>query len=106
MDSSLHSVDNIPFQTPDQLNRVQRSEKDKQKKFSKALKEKMEEKLHDGSKENRQDEFIHDDEDRQTSEQETSEIERPGDEIESSKRLEDESTDDDSSIDGHVDLKA
>ena len=106
MDSSLHSVDNIPFQTPDQLNRVQRSEKDKEKKFSKALKEKMEEKLNEGSKENRQDEFLHYDENRQTSEQETSGIERSGDESESTKRPEDDSTDDDPSTEGHIDLKA
>ena len=106
MESSLDSVDNIPFQTPDQLKRVQRSEKEKQQKFSKALKEKMEEELHEGRKEHRHDEFVQDDDNRQTPEPGTSGTETPGDENRSAIRPEDDSTDDDSSHDRGIDLKA
>ena len=43
MDTPMDSVDNIPYTSPDRVKGMQKSEKDKQRKFSKALKEKMEE---------------------------------------------------------------
>lgn len=106
MESSLDSVDNIPFQTPDQLKPVQRSEKDKQRKFSKALKEKMEEELHQGGKEHRQDEFIHEDDDLSTSQLQASGIDKPGDENESVIQPKDDPSHDDSVTDRRIDLKA
>ena len=106
MESSLDSVDNIPFQTPDQLKPVQRSEKDKQRKFSKALKEKMEEELHEGGKEHRQDEFVHDDDNRQTPESKTTGTKEAEDENKSGTRPEDDPTKEDSSPDRRIDLKA
>lgn len=106
MESSLDSVDNIPFQTPDQVKPAQRSEKDKQRKFSRALKEKMEEELHEGGKEHRQDEFVQDDDCQQTPEPVTSEVEPPGDENRSGIRPEDDPTHEDSSPDKRIDLKA
>jgi len=106
MESSLDSVDSIPFQTPDQVKPAQRSEKDKQRKFSRALKEKMEEELHEGAKEHRQDEFVQDDDSQQAPEPETSGIETPGDENRSAIRPEDDPTQEDSSPDRRIDLKA
>ena len=106
MESSLDSVDNIPFQTPDQVKPVQQSEKDKQRKFYGALKEQMEEELHKGRKEYRQDEFVQDEDNRQTSGQQATGSKPPGRENKSDVEPENDTTHQDSPSDTHVDLKA
>ena len=68
MDASLDSVENIPFQTLDQVKPAQQSEKDRQRKFSRALKEKMEEELRKERRGHDRDEFIQDQDQQRPSE--------------------------------------
>jgi hypothetical protein len=58
MDSSLDSVDNVPYLAPEDVKPVERSKKEKRRKFSKALREKMEEDLEKRRRQRQGDELV------------------------------------------------
>jgi len=106
MDESFDSVDNInEYVNPDKVKPAHHSERDKDRKFSRALEEKMEEDLEKKKKKKKRDTFIH--------------REDPGDEDAPDDREEEERNDvqepdsdatelnqEDKQNSGHVDLKA
>jgi len=106
MDESFDSVDNInQYVNPDKVKPAHHSERDKDRKFSRALEEKMEEDLEKKKKKKKRDTFIH--------------REDPGDEDAPDDREEEERNDvqepdsdatelnqEDKQNSGHVDLKA
>ncbi|HUV31671.1 MAG TPA: hypothetical protein VMY05_11360 [Acidobacteriota bacterium] len=68
MDKQLDSVEHVPYQSSDRVKPLQESEREKQRKFAQALREKMEEELGKGRRKGQEDELLLEDDDRPASE--------------------------------------
>ena len=73
MDAPIDSVDKTPYPVPGKVNPLHHSEREKQREFSKALQEQMEEELEKSRKERAEDELLLRQEEREHGQQNTQE---------------------------------